>query len=130
MSLEFLSDEWFDKVEELKQAAGDMDVPAALESLVLNVVVTDTQWGERELALVAGNIEKGHRAEASTKLTLPQDLAKRLFIENDQSAGMQGFMSGKIQVEGDMSKLMTMQTAQPSDKQQEVQRQILEVTAK
>lgn len=130
MSLEFLSDEWFDKVEEMRAAAGDLDEPAALKDLVLNVVVTDTQWGERELSLVSGNIEKGHHADAATKLSLPQELAKRLFIENDQSAGMQGFMSGQIKVEGDMSRLMAMQTAQPSDKQQELQRQILEVTAK
>ncbi|MCG8316553.1 MAG: SCP2 sterol-binding domain-containing protein [Pseudomonadales bacterium] len=129
MSLKFLSDEWFDKVEELKNAAGDLDVPVALHDLVLNVVVTDTEWGDRQLCLNAGNLEKGHHENAPTKLTLPVDLAHRLFIDNDQSAGMQGFMSGQIKVEGDMSKLMAMQTVSPSDKQKELQKQILEITA-
>lgn len=129
MSLKFLSDEWFDKVEELKNAAGDLDVPVALHDLVLNVVVTDTEWGDRELSLNAGNLEKGHHQNAPTKLVLPVDLAHRLFIDNDQSAGMQGFMSGQIKVEGDMSKLMAMQTVQPSEKQKELQQQILEITA-
>lgn len=129
MSLKFLSDEWFDKVLELKDAAGDLNVPTALHDLVLNVVVTDTEWGDREISLNAGNLDKGHHQNAPTKLTLPVDLAHRLFIDNDQSAGMQGFMSGQIKVEGDMSKLMAMQTVQPSDEQKALQKQILEITA-
>ena len=52
-----------------------------------------------------------------------------LFIDNDQSAGMQGFMSGQIKIEGDMSKLMAMQTVQPSADQKKLQEQILEITA-
>ncbi len=128
MSLKFLSDEWFAKVEDLIAAAGDLEVPAALHDLVLNVTVSDTEWGDRDLCLDAGNMKKGHQDHAPTKLILPVDLAHRLFIDNDQSAGMQGFMSGQIKVEGDMSKLMAMQTAQPSGPQIELQKQILEIT--
>lgn len=128
MSLKFLSDEWFEKVAELKEAAGDLEVPVALHDLVLNVVVTETDWGERELCLNAGNLEKGHHENAPTKLYIPVNLAHRLFIDNDQAAGMEGFMSGQIKVEGDMSKLMVMQSAQPSGKQQALQKQILEIT--
>jgi len=36
-----------------------------------------------------------------------------MFIEQDQNASMQAFMSGKIQVEGDMMKLMAMQAGGP-----------------
>jgi hypothetical protein len=129
MSLKFLSDEWFAKVEELKNEAGDLNVPVALHDLVLNIVVTGTDWGDREISLNAGNMEKGHHPNAPTKLILPIDLAHRLFIDNDQSAGMQGFMSGQIKVEGDMSKLMAMQTVQPSAEQRTLQKQILEITA-
>ena len=35
-------------------------------------------------------------------------VAKKLFVDGDQAAGMQAFMSGQIKVEGDMSKLMAM----------------------
>lgn len=128
MSLKFLSDEWFAKVEELIAAAGDLEVPAALADLVLNVTVSDAADGDVELCLDGGNMKKGHQDGAPTTLVLPEDLARRLFIENDQSAGMQGFMSGQIKVEGDMSKLMAMQTAQPSGPQIELQKQILEIT--
>jgi putative sterol carrier protein len=93
------------------------------------VVVTGTEWGDREMCLSGGNIEKGHHQNAPTKLILPVDLAHRLFIDNDQSAGMQGFMSGQIKVEGDMSKLMAMQTVQPSAEQMALQKQLLEFTS-
>ena len=42
---------------------------------------------------------------------------------------MQAFMSGQIQVEGDMTKIMAMQAAgQPSEKALEVQKRISEMT--
>ena len=81
------------------------------------------------MALVSGMIEEGHHESAETTLILPADLAKRIFIEGDQSAGMQGFMSGQIRIEGDMSKLMALQTAQPSADQVALMKQIQDVTA-
>ena len=62
-------------------------------------------------------------------MILPADLAKRIFIEGDQSAGMQGFMSGQIKVDGDMSKLMSLQSAQPTDEQKQLMKQIQDITA-
>lgn len=128
MSSEFLSDEWFAKVAELRAAAGDLEVPAALADLVININV-GTDAGEKQIALVAGMLEEGHADGASTTMTLPADLAKRILIEGDQSAGMQGFMSGQIRIDGDMSKLMALQTAQPSAGQAALLKQIHEITA-
>lgn len=128
MSLEFLSDEWFAKVKEIRDAAGEVETPAALADLVINITVK-TDDGETEMALVGGMIEEGHQDGAPTTMTLPADLAKRIFIEGDQSAGMQGFMSGQIKIEGDMSKLMALQSAQPSDDQKQLMKQIQDITA-
>lgn len=124
----FLSDEWFAKVAELEAAAGNLNVPASLASLALNLTVTGSAAGNVEMCLNGGKFEKGHNGAAPTKLTLPVDLARRIFLENDQSAGMQGFMSGQIRVEGDMSKLMAMQSARPSEEQKALIKQILAVT--
>ena len=117
MSLEFLSDEWFAKVEELRAAAGDVETPAALAGLVINITVNGGPNGDKHMALVGGMLEDGHHDDGSTTMILPADLAKRIFIEGDQSAGMQGFMTGQIRIEGDMSKLMALQTAQPTASQ-------------
>ena len=128
MSLEFLSDEWFAKVKEIRDAAGDVEAPAMLAELVINITVSADD-GEKLLSLVAGMIEEGHHDAAETTMILPADLAKRIFIEGDQSAGMQGFMSGQIRIEGDMSKLMALQTAQPSSDQVDLMKKIQDVTA-
>ena len=124
----FLSDEWFAKVAELEAAAGSLNVPPALASLALNLSVTGAATGNVDMCLNGGKFEKGHNAVAPTKLTLPVALARRIFLENDQSAGMQGFMSGQIRVEGDMSKLMAMQSARPSEEQKALIKQILAIT--
>lgn len=124
----FLSEEWFREVEKLTEIKGDLEVPAALASLVLNVTVSGAPAGNVDLCMNGGRFEKGHNSSGSTKLTLPADLARRIFIENDQAAGMQGFMSGQIKVEGDMSKLMAMQTARPSDKQKDLLKEIKAIT--
>jgi putative sterol carrier protein len=52
-----------------------------------------------------------------------------MIVENDQSAAMQAFMSGQIQVEGDMAKLMSMQAAgAPSDAALKLADQIKDIT--
>lgn len=128
MSQEFLSEGWFAMVKTLRDEAGALDVPAALADLVINVTV-NTDAGDKAMALVAGMLEEGHTADAPTTMILPADLAQRIFIEGDQSAGMQGFMTGQIRIEGDMSKLMSLQTAQPSAAQTELLKKIAAQTA-
>ena len=126
----FLSDDWFAKVNELTAAAGNLNIPSSMASLVLNVTVSGLPAGNVDICLNGGNFEKGLNPSAPTKLSMPADLLRKIFLEGDQGAGMQGFMSGQIKVEGDMSKLMAMQTVQPSASQKALQKQILEATAK
>ncbi len=129
MAATFMTEAWFTEVEKLIAAAGDLQAPAAINDLVLNVTVTGTAEGDKQMTIAGGKFVKGHSAAAPTKMTLPVELARRLFIDQDQSAGMQGFMSGQLKVEGDMSKLMVMNTVQPSAKQKELIGQIKGITA-
>ena len=108
----FLTDSWFDEIEKIR-AAIDPEVPDAVKDLVINLVVKGGPDGEIEARMEAGRFMKGLADAAPTKLTVPYDVAKKMFIENDQNAAMQAFMSGKIQVEGDMAKLMAMQAGGP-----------------
>ena len=48
-------------------------------------------------------------------MTTDYATAKALFVDQDPAAGMQAFMAGKITVQGDMMKLMAMQTSMPAD---------------
>jgi putative sterol carrier protein len=107
----FLSDAWLDEVQVLAAEAGKGMMPSGME---LNLVVTGTPEGDKELHVADGAFAKGLRTECPTKLTMPYDVAKGMFIKGDQQAAMQAFMSGQIKIEGDMSKLMAMQSQAPS----------------
>ena len=50
---------------------------------------------------------------------------RKVFLEFDMAAAMQAFMTGKIKVQGDMSQLMALQTAKPSQEQKIYSRKYL-----
>jgi putative sterol carrier protein len=103
----FLSNAWMDELDKLRGEAPEP--PASLADLVINITVTGAPDGDTDVHMAGGQFERGHAEGAPTKLTVPYDVAKKLFIDQDQSAAMQAFMSGQIKVEGDMTKLMAMQ---------------------
>jgi len=124
----FLSDSWFDEAERIR-AEINPDVPDVIKKLVINLLVKDGPDGDVEARLDAGRFTKGLAANAPTKLTIPYDVARKMFIEQDQNASMQAFMGGKIQVEGDMTTLMSMQAGgPPSEAQQKVSDAITAMT--
>ncbi len=127
MSLQFLSEEWFTEVQRLTAEVGDIQAPAAIADLKLNLTVNNGS-GPVKMCFVGGIFQKGHHSDAQVGMTMPADLAKKIFLENDASAGMQGFMSGQIQIDGDMTRLMTLQSAQPSAKQAQLLQKIQSVT--
>ena len=128
MGYDFLSDEWFAEAKKIRDEASLPPATGPAADLKLNIVVTGGPSGDKEVHMAAGEFGEGLIADAPTKLTVPFEVAKKTFIENDQQAGMQAFMQGQIKVEGDMSKLMAMQTAQPDAAAAEVQKKIAEIT--
>lgn len=127
MAHQFLSDAWFDEVEKLRSEAPEPT--GAQADLTLNIVVTGGPDGEVEIHARGGQFERGLVDDAPTKLTVPYDVAKQVFIEGNQAAGMQAFMSGQIKVEGDMTKLMAMQGGAPTPEQQAFSKKLQEITA-
>jgi hypothetical protein len=127
MGYAFLSDEWFAKVDELLAAAGDLQIPAAMRSVELNITVT-APGGDTALFMKEGLFARGHRAGAATTITLSVALARRIFIDGDTAAGIQAFLDGSIKVEGDLAKLVAIQTVEPSEPQKRLTRQIAALT--
>jgi hypothetical protein len=125
MPYTFLSDEWLTEVQKLaEESGGSSGFP---DTITLNMVVTGGPQGDRELHVEGGKFQAG-LVEAPTKLTVPYDVAKKMFVMGDQSAAMQAFMSGQIKVEGDMSKLMAMQ-GQGGGGNPDLQKKMQEITA-
>jgi putative sterol carrier protein len=127
MAHEFLSEDWFAAVDELRPEAPEP--PDVLKDLVINLTVTGAPDGDLELRIDGGQLERGHAEGAPTTMTVPYATAKALFIQNDQAAAMQAFMSGQIKVTGDMTKLMMMQTVPPSAEQQAFSQKLADLTA-
>ncbi len=126
MGIKYLSDEWFNKVKELSEEINP-EIPSQMADMKINMTVTSDE-GDCELCLNGGKIEKGHIPDATTKVTVPLEFAKKIFIDQDRAAGMQAFMSGKLKIEGDMSKMMAMQGIQPTESQKKLQEMIREMT--
>ncbi|MBL0214956.1 MAG: SCP-2 sterol transfer family protein [Myxococcales bacterium] len=128
MAYAFLSPEWFTKVDELIASAGDLQIPEAMKVVEVNVTVTSAA-GETPLFMKDGLFTQGHKAGAPTSLTLSAELARKIFVEADMAAGVQAFLTGEMKVEGDLAKLVAMQTVEPSEPQKRLTKQIAAITA-
>ena len=82
----------------------------------MNQIITDVPFGDgtidAHMDTSSGELEMdlGHLENPDVTVTLDYDTAKAIFVEGNPQAGMQAFMAGKIKVQGDMTKLMAMQS--------------------
>jgi hypothetical protein len=126
----FLSEAWFAEVDELIATAGDLQIPEAMKAVALNITVSDAPvGGEVPVHVIDGMFARGHVAGAPTSVRLDAALARRIFVDADSVAGVQGFLAGEIQVEGDLGRLVAMQTTEPSAAQLALARRIAAITA-
>lgn len=118
MSHQFLSEEWMTAAREIREKYKD-EAPMITFSIKINQVVTDVPFGEGTVKSFMDTssgemvMDLGELADADATVTTDYATAKAIFVNQDQAAGMQAFMSGKIKVVGDMMKVMGMQTAVP-----------------
>lgn len=115
----FLSDEWIEEARALRSRHADQ-VPPPPVPVRINVVVTEIPHRDDELSGHIDStdgqtiIEQGHLDDPELTITVDYETAKAAFVTRDQQAVMQAFLSGKIFVEGDASKLLALQATQPS----------------
>lgn len=128
MPYAFLSDEWFTEVDKLIADAGDLKIPPAMKDAKVNITVTGSK-GSTDLSMKDGLFTRGHDPSYATKLTVGEEIARKIFVEGDAAAGVQAFLEGKIQVEGDLATVVAMQTVEPSEQQMKLTRQIAAMTA-
>ena len=110
----FLSDEWFAKVKELTEEAGAVEVPGPLKDLTINLNVAMADGTTKSVHIEGGQFAEGAKADAPVGISLPADVARKIFVDMDQQAAMQAFMAGQMRVEGDVTKLMVLATVTPS----------------
>jgi len=130
MAHPFLSDEWFHEAKRIRDEAGDIGPPGGSD-IMLNITVTGAPGGDQDVHLAGGVFDRGHVDDAPTKATVPYDVARQVFVDGNPQAAMQAFMEGQLRIEGDMSRLMMVQSAAmtPTPKQIELQQQLRDITA-
>jgi putative sterol carrier protein len=129
----FLSDEWMEEAKKVREEfAGQAAAPA--HAVKMNQVITDVPFGDgtinAHMDTSGGDVvmELGHLENPDLTVTLDYDTAKAILVDQNPQAGMQAFMAGKIKVQGDMTKLMAMQSAPPDATAQAIAARIKEMT--
>jgi SCP-2 sterol transfer family len=132
----FLSDAWMDEAKKIREEVGDSDTPPA-HKVRMNMVIIECPEGvgadgtvNTHMDTSSGQLEMdlGHLEGPDLTITADYATAKAIFVDQNPQAGMQAFMSGKIKVQGDMTKLMAMQQTTPDPVAQEVAQKIKEIT--
>ena len=123
----FLTDEWFEQVEQMGQEAGELNLPPALANMIVNLKVSDSDK-DIEANFADGLLHRGLSSDATTTLLLDRAILQSIITDFDTNEIMGAFMGGKIRVEGDMSQLMAVQTARPSTEQKELYKNIKSMT--
>jgi hypothetical protein len=125
----FLSPEWFTKVAQLVEERGERPGHG---DVLMNIVVNDPAGGERHMHMGArdGRPMWGEGLVDGADVTLRTDYetARDVFVSGDQQAGMTAFMTGKVTVQGDLTKLLAVQ-AQGGGPSAELQDEIRAITA-
>lgn len=139
MSHEFLSPAWMDAARAIREKYADQATKVTT-SIRMNQVITDVPEGVIEgenvlkvfMDTSSGDVvmDLGELEAADLTVTTDYATAYKLFVEQDQAAGMQAFMAGKIKVQGDMMKMMAMQTSMPQDEiAKTIAKEIKDITA-
>ena len=112
----FLSEEWLAEATrvraEFKGRAPEFPVRVRMNQIIRDVPFgdgtikahLDTSSGELE-------IDTGHLDSPDLTITIDYDTAKALFVDGDAQGAMQAFLGGRIKVDGDITKLIALQTA-------------------
>jgi putative sterol carrier protein len=130
----FLSDEWLEEAKKIREEyAGQTTAPA--HAVRMNQIITEVPFGdgtiEAHMDTSSGEMtmDMGHLENPDLTVTLDYATAKAILVDGNPQAGMQAFMAGKIKVQGDMTKMMALQSGTPDPAQAEISAKIKEITA-
>ena len=133
MKFPFLSLEWIEEARRLRQSHSEQAPPIST-NIRMNQIVTELPFGEGELHIYVDtsqgflDMEIGELDDPDIIIALDYATAKALFVEMNPQAGIEAFMTGKIRVTGDMTKLMSLQGAMSQNGVDIIGQQIKDMT--
>ncbi len=129
----FLSDPWLEEARAIR-AEYEGRGTAIDHSIRMNLVISEVPFGpgvvNAHVDTSSGELllDTGHLDSADLTVSLDYGVAKAILVEGNPQAGLQAFMAGKVRVDGDIAKLMAMQTLAPNPIAADIASRILEIT--
>lgn len=111
----FLSDAWLDQADRIRAEYAGTTAPIP-HSVRMNLVVTEVPFSTEQILAHLDTSDgelrlgTGHIGEPDITVTIDYVTAKAILVDGDAGAGMQAFMAGKVRIDGDMAKLMVLQS--------------------
>jgi putative sterol carrier protein len=133
MAYPFLSDEWVSEARKIREEH-EVEGTTIPYQMKMNLVITEVPFGEGAIDAHVDStegslkLEFGHIEPADLEVSLDYLTAKAILVDGNPQVGMQAFMAGKIRVEGDMMKLMALQTIPPNENAQQMAKRLREIT--
>jgi putative sterol carrier protein len=131
----FLSDTWIEEARKIRaEAAAEGTNATVPHSVRVNLVITDVPFAEgtvdAHVDTTSGivEIDSGHIDPADMVVTVDHSTARSILVEGNTQVAMQAFMTGKIKVEGDVSKLIELQGGPPGPAAQVLAERLREIT--
>ena len=115
MPYPFLSDEWVDESRRIREEYKDQ-IPEIAVSVRMNQVVNEVPFGDgvihAHVDTSSGRleVEPGHLESPDLTVTLSYATAKSILVDGDAQAAMNAFLGGRIKVDGDITKMLALQT--------------------
>lgn len=131
----FLTPEWMVAARTIRdQVSTPVGQPTQI--IRMNQTITDAPFNDGadirihlDTSGLKFTIEEGHIDDPDVTVTVDWLTARALLVEQDTQAAMSAFMTGKIDVSGDMMKIITMLAEAPDPVAREIAAMIKDITA-
>jgi hypothetical protein len=131
----FLSEPWIEEARVIRaEAEAQGATPNVEHSVRMNLVVTEVPFGsgsiDAHLDTSSGmaELDSGHIDPADLVVTVDYSTARSILVEGNMQVAMQAFMTGKIKVDGDVAKLIDLQSSSPGPGAQTVAQKLRDIT--
>ena len=131
----FLSDEWVAQARSIQaEYEGKGTPPAAQARINLTITEVPDDVSDGDIAATMDTsqgsvaLDLGAFEDADAGISVGYDTAKSFLIDGNQQAMMQAFMSGKVKITGDMTKVLALQGSAPDEVAIEIQTRLRDMT--
>ena len=130
---QFLTPEWVEAAKAIREEF-EGEAPAPAHSVRMNQIITEVPFGDTDVKAFMDTsegtmtLDLGELDNPDLTVTVDYETAKAIIVDGNPQAGMQAFMSGKIKVQGDMTKMMALQAGGQDPVAAKVAERIQEIT--